>query len=250
MKVSLNENKSLFILLGVLAFVVLGALYYYIILPKSDAKTSMSGSVEMLKSETDQLQQEIITLSVAEDEPVDDYELRKKLPEKREINTLLLSLQEVELVSEAKIMAISFNDYDGLVSESNIEPTVEEEETTESSESEEALEEEEVTETDELEEGEENVEEDVDMDIPQTQINIESLPEQLKLLSLNVEIVVQDYERLLTFIKEVESIERVVRIDNISFSQIGEEGFAEEDLDESIVVTIQLTTFYSEEVGS
>lgn len=239
MKESLNENKSLFILLGVLAFVVLGALYYYIILPKSDAKTRVSGSIELLKSETNQLQQEIITLSVVEEEPVEDYELRKKLPEKREINTLLLSLQEVELVSEAKIMAISFNDYDGLVSESNIEPTTEED-----------LEEEETTESSESEEGEENVEEDVDLDIPQTQINIESLPEQLKLLSLNVEIVVQDYEHLLTFIKEVESIERVIRIDNISFSQIGEEGFAEEDLDESIVVTIQLTTFYSEEVGS
>lgn len=253
MKASFNENKSLFSLLGVLVFVILGALYYYIILPKSDEETSMTMAIESLENETNQLQQEIYALSVVEDETMDNYELRKKLPKKRDVNILLLSLQEAELVSEAKIMSISFNDYDGLVSESNIEPKTEEESTEEAEA--------------EAEEAEENVdagteadteadtdtvveEENADKDIPHTQIDIELLPEQLKLLSLSLEIIVQDYEHLLTFIKEVEAVERSIRIDGVSFSQIGEEGFATEDLDESIVVTIQLTTFYSEEVGS
>ena len=39
MNQSFNENKSLAFLLGILAFVLLGAFYYYVIYPKSEIKT-------------------------------------------------------------------------------------------------------------------------------------------------------------------------------------------------------------------
>ena len=62
--------------------------------------------------------------------------------------------------------------------------------------------------------------------------------------------MVVDYEHLLLFLREVEAIERVVRIDSIEFEQIGEVEFAQIDPDERISVTVQLTTFYSEDVGN
>lgn len=46
----------------------------------------------------------------------------------------------------------------------------------------------------------------------------------------------QDYEHLLTLLKEIESIERVMRIDNIDFKQIGEEGCAMKDVDEQTLI--------------
>ena len=236
MKDTMNENRSLLILLGILVFVILGALYYYLVLPKSEAKESMTQSISALTNDTHQLQKEIDKLSVIEEEPNNEMELRTKLPKKRALNTLLLSLQEAELVSEAKIISVSFNDYDGLVSESDVATRTEEEESTK-------------TEAEESENDEvaDESDEEIDEEKPHTQIDIGSLPDALKLLSLDMEVSVQDYEHLLTLLKEIESIERVMRIDNIDFKQIGEEGFAMKDVDDQTLIQIQLTTFYSEE---
>ena len=233
MKDAINENKLLVILIGVLALAVIGGLYYYLLLPKVETKASVTQEIERLTVETRHLQQEIGLLGAVEEEAVNELELRTKLPEKRGLHTLLLSLQEVELISEAKIISISFNDYDALVSESSIITAPDEEENQEENEQDN---------NSEVTEDEAN-----DLEKPQTGIDITALPDVLKLLSLGMEVEVQDYEHLLTFIKEIESIERVIRVDQVEFNQIGEEGFAEKEVDESIIVTIQLTTFYSEE---
>lgn len=236
MKDAINENKLLVLLIGVLALAFLGGLYYYLLLPKVETKTSVTQEIEALTVETRQLQQEIGVLSAVEEETVNELELRTKLPKKRALNTLLLSLQEAELMSEAKIISVSFNDYDALVSESTIMTETEDEENQEEN-----------TQADNSESVEGEKEEVNELEKPQTRIDIAALPDALKLLSLGMDVEVQDYEHLLSFLKEIESIERVIRVDQVEFSQIGEEGFAEKDMDESIIVTIQLTTFYSEE---
>lgn len=43
------------------------------------------------------------------------------------------------------------------------------------------------------------------------------LPNALKLLSLQMDVEVQKYDDLRTLLKEIESIERVIRIDKIEF---------------------------------
>lgn len=239
-----GENKSLVALLGLLAFLLLAVVYYYVVLPKDEAKTRTTNSIKQLQVETSELQQKVAVLSVTDIEEANDYELRKKLPITRELDNLLHTIHEVELLSESKIVSISFNNYDGEVSQTNfITPTDKTDE--------EANKDEEVEDGEGKEKSEEtDVAEDADETKPVTPIDIELLPDELKLISLNIVLEVLDYEHLLQFLNEVEEIERIVRIDSVNFYQPGEEELAQEDPDERLSVSVQLTTFYSEEVGN
>ncbi|AOV07602.1 hypothetical protein [Sporosarcina ureilytica] len=225
MKALINENKTLIVLLVMLAFVVAGAFYYYGVYPKNEEKKRMLRTVEALELEINQLEQNIEHASVVQAAPENEFQLRKKLPEKREISKLLMSLQEIELISDAKILSIIFNDYDASVSNSSLIEGVDDEE-------------EGAVQEDSGQDGEEE-------DVPQTNIDITSLPEQLKLLSLQVHVLVPGDDQLLQFIQEIEALDRVIRVDDVQFSKAGEEELASENPDESIGVTIQLTTFYS-----
>lgn len=228
MKDTLNENRNLMVLLGILVIVIFMGLYYYLVWPKIEAQKTLENSIDTLKNESKRLQNEVMTLTIDEEPIGNEYELRKKMPEKRGLNELLRSLQEVELVSKAKIQSIVFNHYDGLVSESSL-GLQEEEDLGEN------------TEEEEEEENEQAVEK------PETKIDISALPNELKLLSFGLQVEVQDHDHLLLFMEEIEKIERLKRIESIQFSQVGEVELSVESPDESIVVTIQVTTFYSEE---
>ena len=224
----MNENRTTVALLGIVAFLLLGVLYYYVVYPKSEARTKTENSVEQLKGEISALENRVDVLGVT-DEVVDDYELRKKLPKSRELDSLLHSIHGVELASDAEIVSISFNHYDEEVWKStNLMPT----------EREEATEEADGEETEQAEEDEK----------PMTEIDLDRLPKQLKLLSLELDIAVPDEEHVLTFLQEIEALERVVRIDRVEFLQPGEEQLTQQDPDKQVLVTVQLTTFYAEEV--
>lgn len=230
MKDTINDNKTLVLLLGILAVVVLGALYYYVVYPKVEQEKNTAHSIHALIAETRQLEQEVLSLSEVEESPTNIFELRKKLPETRAVSELLLSLQEVEFISKAKTQSIAFNNYDGLVSESDYGREDEDEQG----------EEEEIGGADENED-------DTAEEVPQTKINVDTLPNTLKLLSFSLQVEVQDYDHLLIFIKEIEAIERIKRIEDIEFSQGGEAELEVKDPNESMIVTLQITTFYSEE---
>lgn len=224
MKERMNDNKTLVLLLGILALVILGALYYYVVYPKMEHEKRIASSIEQLAVDNRHLKEDILAYAELDEDAEDTFDLRKKLPGNRNVSELLLSLEEAELVSEAKIQSIAFNNYDGLVSESGYGVTGEED----------------VDEAGETE-GQE------DDEIPETKIDIETLPTALKLLSFNVQVEVQDYDHLLTFIREVEAIERLKRIEDIAFSSGGEADLKGAEADEAMVVTLQVTTFYSEE---
>lgn len=224
MKERMNDNKTLILLLGILALVILGALYYYVVYPKMEHEKRIASSIEQLAVDNRHLKEDILAYAESDEDAEDTFDLRKKLPGNRNVSELLLSLEEAELVSEAKIQSIAFNNYDGLVSESGYGVTGEED----------------VDEAGETE-GQE------DDEIPETKIDIETLPTALKLLSFNVQVEVQDYDHLLTFIREVEAIERLKRIEDIAFSSGGEAELKGAEADEAMVVTLQVTTFYSEE---
>jgi type IV pilus assembly protein PilO len=234
---SLNDKKSVVVLMGIIALLLLAAFYYYAIYPKSETKKQTIDSIEQLTSETTQLQHQVAVLGVVETDHTNDFELRKKLPANRELDTLLHKIHEIELMSDAKIVAITFNNYDEEVAKSQIGKPADETTTEEDRKA---------AESEQTENGEST--EEVDETKPVTPIDIESLPEQLKLISLNVEIMVLDYDHLLRFLSEIEEVERIVRIDSVEFLQPGEVELAQKNPDERISVTVQLTTFYSEEV--
>lgn len=229
MKLSTNENRTIFMLLIVIAFVVVSAIYYYAVYPKIEEKNQTRQSIDAIELEIEQLHQTFMSTSGVKSKTDNEFELRKKLPGQREISALLMSLQEIELVSDAKINEILFNDYDALVSQSNLADEVhsEEEKASANEESEEVKEE-----------------------VPVTNIDIAALPEHLKLLTLQLHVDVKDEAHLLQFIQEIEALERVIRVDDIRFTLRGEAELAVEEPDETIGVTLQLTTFYAETEAS
>ncbi|MDS9471332.1 hypothetical protein [Sporosarcina pasteurii] len=223
MNISFKENRTLLILLLVLAFVIVGAIYFYTLYPKMEEKKRVLQSIDTIEIEIEQLNQKLLSTSDVKAATEHEFELRKKLPEKREISSLLMSLQEIELVSEAKINEIIFHDYDALVSQSGL-----------------------VEDVDSEEENEKDKMDDEKGEIPVTNIDIAALPKQLKLLTLQMDVDVKDKAHLLHFIQEIEALERVIRVDDIRFTLDGEADLAVKEPDETINIMLQITTFYSE----
>ncbi|MFJ7933527.1 hypothetical protein [Sporosarcina sp. NPDC096371] len=232
MRQLLNDNKVLLILIGVVGLLVLGAIYYYFIYPKVETEKQMVQAIEQLHTEITTLEQHVAVLSVVDSGNVDEFELRKKLPNQRELDELLRTIHEVEVMSDSKIMSINFNNYDeevaqadSLKSEGETTPEIDQ------------------TMADATEEA-------VDEVNPITSIDIESLPKELKWMSMELVMQVLDEAHLMDFLKELESIERIVRIGRVEFNSPGEEELTKLTPDKRIAVTVQLTTFYAEDVNN
>ena len=118
----------------IIAFLLVGVVYYYVILPKGEEETRIKYAIQQLKIDNSELENQVAVLSVVETDDANEYDLRKKLPVSRELDNLLHTIQEVELMSESKIVSISFNNYDAEVSQTITTPEVEEEKVEESTE--------------------------------------------------------------------------------------------------------------------
>ena len=235
MKLSSSKNSGP-ILIAVLVAALLFAVYYYIVLPKQEEVDMLESSVNSLRSEDSTLNEQIV--SIQEElsrESANEFALRKKVPDNREIDELLLNIEEIEYVSGSRIQSIRFNNYDSLVSTSGLtDPNA-------------------TTATEEngigqAEAGEEQ-EADTTNQVPTTRVStiaVESLPVNLKLVTFEVNVESPNYDKLQQFIKEIEQLERVMHIDKISYSLPGEEHTYAEDASDIVSATIQVTTFYYE----
>lgn len=217
-----SDKKTGVLLLGVLIVALFAAFYYYMIYPLHGEKQQKETSVSSLNAELIALDEQIAALE-AEAIPGDNlFSLRKKVPENRDLNKLISSIQEVEFVSDAQITEITFNNYDEAVANTDLgipETVVESESTDEQSDAE-------VEET------------------PVSPVATAPLPEQLKLLTFNVDVKTKDFEALQYFLREVEGLERIIRIDAVDFSLPGEEQEFAIEPTESVGATVQLTTFF------
>lgn len=242
MKLSSSKNSGP-ILIVVLVAVLLFAVYYYVVLPKQDEADMMESSVGSLNSEISTLNEQITSIQEEQSrESSNEFTLCKKVPDNREIDELLLNIEEIEYVSGSRIQSISFNNYDSLVSESgltdpNAVPTDEENVEGQTETSEETA----TDTTTETTETEEQV-----PTTPVSTIAVESLPVNLKLVTFEVTVESPNYEKLQQFIKEIERLERVMHIDTISYALPGEENTFAEDASDIVSATIQVITFYYE----
>ena len=83
-------------------------------------------------------------------------------------------------------------------------------------------------------------------DMPVSTMTPESLPDNLKMITFEVEVESPDYDQLQQFIREIEGLERVMHIDAIEYALPGEEASLEEEASSSVSANIQVTTFYFE----
>lgn len=222
-----TNKQTGYLLIIALVAVVLGAIYYFFIYPLNAEKNLKEATLSTVSSE-------IALLDSQLDSPVEEavvqnsFQLEKKVPITRALDTLIESIEEVELISEARIESIEFNNYDEIVADSSL-VTTEEDASTEADIAVEEVEGEQPTET------------------PVSPVASTPLPPQLKLITFNISVLTKDYDHFNTFIRELESIERIKRIDQVEFSMPGEEQNYDEETEETISAVIQVTTFYYDE---
>ena len=240
MKLSSSKNSGpilIIILVGVLLF----AIYYYVLLPKQDEADMMESSVNSLRSEISTLNGQIASIKEGQsNKSSNEFSLRKKLPDNREIDELLLNIEEIEYVSGSRIQSVNFNNYDSLVSASSLTDPKAVTETEENAEGQMKENEEQIAETATTSENEEPV------TTPVSTIAVESLPPNLKLISFNVDVESPNHDKLKQFIKEIERLERVMHIDTVGYNLPGEENTFAEDATDIVGASIQVTTFYYE----
>lgn len=247
MKSVSSSKNTVFILIGVLILALLFAVYYYLILPKLNEVEAMESSVSTLNSEIASIHEQIATVEAdRESSSPNILALRKKVPQTRGIESIVRGIEEIEAITGTRVESISFNNYDSLVSGAGlvdpnapIAPTAEEQAAAEAEES--TTTEGETPADETTTEGETEVAE-----TPVSTITPESLPAELKLITLSINVLAPDFETLQEFIAEFEKVDRVVKVDTFNFSLPGEEENISEDPNLEVSSTIQITTFYYE----
>lgn len=232
--ISSSKNGTLLIVIA-LAMALLFALYYYVVKPKQDEEQMIRSEINSLHAEIAAIEEVIATNQSQQSQTnVNEFALRKKVPDNREIDELILSIEEMQYVTDSLIQSIDFNNYDALVSSSGLQDPLSAPETgegaaTESTES-----------TDQTEDTE------APEELPVSTIAVETLPPSLKLVTFNINVAAPTDVNLLQFIEEIEKKERVMRIDIIDFALPGEEDQFTEEASEIVTANIQVTTFYYE----
>ncbi|KGR84822.1 hypothetical protein [Lysinibacillus odysseyi] len=226
------------LLVTALVLAILFALYYYVVLPKQDEAEAKQNEVNTLHSDISTMKEQLALIEEGGNSSVhNEFAIRKKLPASREIDQLLLSFEEIEYVSNSRIVGISFNNYDDLVSASGLaDPNAasETEETSGEASAGGTVDESAAKETDKQEE------------VPISTMSVEALPANLKLITFQIDIESPDDEELQQFIREIEQMERVMHIDTIEYSLPGEEDMLTEEGSTITSASIQVTTFYFE----
>ena len=240
MQLSSGKNSGP-LLVTALVLALLFAVYYYVVLPKQDEAETKQSNVDNLNSEISTLKEQIALVEAENNSAVgNEFVIRKKLPESREIDQLLLSLEEIEYVSNSRIVGVSFNNYDDLVSASGLGET-EEEMQTDGTTGEAPVD----GTTGDTVTGE-SADTEQEETVPVSTMSAEALPTNLKLITFQIDIESPDNERLQQFIKEIEQLERIMHIDTIEYSLPGEEDAFSEEASTIVSASIQVTTFYFE----
>lgn len=218
----LNENKRIFTFILVLLFILLVVVYFTLVRPLERQQESAENNVNTLNDEIAAYEARLENDSGGMD--VETLLLEKKVPLTPELESFLLTLQEIELVSDSIIDNVRFR-YDGELPESLI------------------AEDEEIEGETPVESGEESLEED---DATVTVAEDENKPENLRVITAEIDVRTSNYETFQNFLTEIEKRERITRVDRLEFEKPAELALIENPSEE-IVVTIEVSTFYYEE---
>lgn len=216
-----QENKRPFTILLVLLLLLTIVLYFLFLRPlianvkkQQVTNTSLASEIEVLDAR----------IQALNEQEIDTTELELKVPLTRDLQALVLSLENIEEVSGTKVGSIRLNYNDGLP---NID--IDDDESSD-------------TNVVESEENAEDIEE-----IPNV-IPIEDKPERLKMISLRLDVYAPDFEHVKQFIREIEKLERLTIISRVEFSRpvqiIDDEQLADDEQPELMEFTIDLITFY------
>lgn len=248
MHLSSSKNTQILLLVALVA-ALLFAIYYYLVLPKQSEQDVLRRSIETLTSEISTIQASIDQIEEKESQHTPNvYTLEKKVPRSQNIDELLLNIEEIQYVSNSYVTSISFSGGGMSVADAGIGIGIHTEEAIDPNQN--------ATTDPNATTPNPNTTNNQNTDIQGTEGQtagevVDStftidLPTELKMLSFNLELTSPDYNHLLQFINELESLERIMHIDSISYSLPGEQAVIDEDISSTVQASIQVTTFYYE----
>ncbi|MFC9540943.1 potassium transporter [Lysinibacillus sp. NPDC056959] len=236
-----NSKNSTILILTAFIAAILFALYYYLVTPKLEEVDAKESSISSLQQEMSTIQKQIALIEEnGKSASASNLTLHKKVPQTRAIDEVIRNIEEIEAVTGTRVEAMDFNNYDSLVMDSTMtDPNLtNSEELADTEQS--------ATEADEQATAKNDESPEAKDKIPSATFNKDSLPKELKLVTFNIDVVALDNNAMVEFIKEIEKIDRVMKIDAIDFTLTGEEEKFQEDADPTLKSTIQVTTFYYE----
>ncbi|MGG3855899.1 hypothetical protein ABET36_16135 [Caldifermentibacillus hisashii] len=257
-----QEKRKIVLFIGIILFLLLGLLYFYLIMPLKDDANAAEQNVKQLETEVKTLENRVNQNET--DQPENTAKLEKKMPLSRQLDELILSLQEIEMVSGSQIASINFNNYDGGLTEAdgtneNNESTdgtdeATADDTNNNNEATEGTDEATTNETDENQSdeqatedknSEDNGSDTNDENEQATDETVTNLPTNVKLITINLSVASPDFEHFQLFLQELEKLERITRVDTLTFTKPAErELLYEKDGSQAVTADVQITTFY------
>lgn len=249
--ISSNARNTL-ILVSVLILALLFAVYYYVVLPKTNEVEATQTAITDLKNEIVSINDQILIIEDEQNQALANlFTLRQKVPATRDIESFIRDIEEVEAITGSRIENISFNNYDAQVSgaglvDPNAPAPVEGQATEGQATTPTATEAQPATESQPAVEGQQTTEgqQAQEETLPVATIDPATLPGELQMITLSVSVLSPNFETLQEFIKEFERMDRVVKVDTFNFALPGEEDFISADPNYEVSAEIQITTFY------
>lgn len=207
------KQKWVFVLLNVLFITSLLAAYFYFF---PSIKKEVETASEQLGFEQRMLKsvQENVSQPL-QDEDFDMKAFQRQVPVKPLVDQFIFDLEKAEVYSDSFISSYSFasSEYTG----TNLElPSTEDEE--------------ELTSTSDE----------------------ESISDSIERVTVNLSVTSPEYENLIEFLRRIEQLERITKVDNISFTglpeQLVEVEVEENQIDDSLNYSIVVSTFYLPEL--
>lgn len=220
-----SSQRNTVILVALLTIALLGALYYYVVLPKTERVASLQSTIATLTATRDTALADIAAFDAKDLDAGTLARLQKQVPKERGVEYILRDLEDIEMLTRSRIENISFSEYDAPMLERKLG----------------------LTETTEEELAAQLANETVEEEEPLYNAALAEAPEGLQIITYQVELLTPDYKTLRTFIREVEGLERIIKIDVVQLSQPGEEVKFEEVVDYTVSASLQLTTFFYNE---
>lgn len=220
-----EENRNAFLMLSGLLFVLLIVLYFAFISPLlSDLKDERANHID-LQNEIAVLEKQIQQIDETQEELTQEQlELQKKVPLTRELEEIVLILQDIELQSSSLIELIDFY-YDSSLPTPDFSHELD---------------------ADEVIEGANDTESEENSDKESQTIKLKEKPESLQVITISMEITSQSYDDFLQLIKEIEQQERIMSVSKLQFEKTSDFTVKDEQ-DELITHKVELMTFYYKE---
>lgn len=246
-----QEKRIPFLIFVGLVISLLIVLYFLILKPKVEHLEGVEVQSALLESDIDQLERQVKIIEASGEDDTEiksDFKLRKKIPMDSSMDTLLLSLEEMEAISTSRIENISF--VYGLLGQELLEGEATEPIAPEPEPDPEVTEENTAVDNNEPEQPDERVQREISLaETSKLMADLNTFGNgTLQSITMSMDVISPDFTSFEQFINELENSERIIIVQSMEFQKPTEEELLFGDnTDLSVKYSVQLVTFYYDE---